>query len=327
MRVNQIKDAMAPYKVGGLLYTPAIRADIADKIAGHAYPCLTSVAFCLEDSIRDDALEQAEQELKRALLAIAAQELPAEELPLLFVRIRTPQHLKKVHELLGDAEELLAGYILPKFDLSNAEAYTNLIGALNIRRERPLYMMPILESKMIADLSGRSSVLLKIREILDAGGEYVLNVRVGGNDFSNLYGLRRTAEQSIYDTGVIRDILIDILNMFAVDYVVSGPVWEYFGTDPEDAWAQGLRRELALDRLNGFLGKTAIHPSQLPLIYESMKVSREDYDDAMSVLDWSLNGLAVARSQGGSRMNEVKCHSKWAQRIAILGQLYGIREK
>lgn len=321
------KEKMKPYMVGGLLYTPAITADIAEKIKNHAYPNLMSMAFCLEDSIQDDVLEQAQIKLKQTLETIKAQKSEKEKLPLFFIRIRTPEHMKRVHDLLGETEEILTGYILPKFDLTNAEVYMSLIEKLNQGRKQRLSIMPILESKMIADIKNRTKVLLEIKEILDASKKYVLNVRVGGNDFSNLYGLRRSVAQSIYEIGVIRDILMDIINVFVSDYVVSGPVWEYFGNDLNGAWAAGLKRELELDRLNGFLGKTSIHPTQLPLIYESMKVDRADYEDAMSILHWSSDELAVEKSPDGTRMNEVKCHTKWAVRIAILGQIYGIRKE
>ena len=101
--------------------------------------------------------------------------------------------------------------------------------------------MPILESKMIANIGNRIPTLLEIKAVLDSMREYILNVRVGGNDFSNLYGLRRAADQNIYQIGVIRDILMDIINIFAADYVISGPVWEYFGTDLSGQWAIGLK--------------------------------------------------------------------------------------
>lgn len=90
-----------------------------------------------------------------------------------------------------------------------------------------------------------------------------MNIRVGGNDFSNLYGLRRNEHQNIYEIGVIRDILANIINVFADTYVVSGPVWEYFKKGSDTAWEKGLRKEIELDLLNGFIGKTCIHPSQL----------------------------------------------------------------
>lgn len=317
-------DELLPYRLGGLLYTPALNRGVAEKLKRRAYPHLTSLAFCLEDSIRDSALPQAEETLLRTLSGLA--ESP-EARPLLFVRVRTPRHLERVHRLLGEAEALLTGYVLPKFDLSNGEAYGELIEKYNACRSAPLYMMPTLESLMIAAPGSRDFVLMRIKEILNGVKKRVLNVRVGGNDFCNLYGLRRSVHQSIYDIGVIRDILEDILQVFSADYVVSGPVWEYFGQDAGEPWAAGLRAELALDQLNGFVGKTAVHPVQLPVICEGMRVSREDYEDALRVLGWNNEGFAVAKSAAGGRMNEVKCHSRWAERICKLAEVYGVREE
>lgn len=319
--------ARLQYMVGGLLYSPAINVGLAEKIGNSCFPCLTSVAFCLEDSIRDEALEEAEAELCRTLKAISERNIQKDKLPLIFIRIRTPKHMEHIHTLLSPFYDVVTGYILPKFDLSNCDEYKRIISSINAELSDPLYIMPILESKMIADIAGRTSTLLRIKEKLDSMQECILNVRVGGNDFSNLYGLRRGVNQNIYQLGVIRDILIDIINVFAADYVVSGPVWEYFGTDVSEQWATGLRAELSLDRLNGFIGKTSIHPSQLPLIYESMKVKKSNYEDALSILGWNSSKLGVEKSPDGSRMNEVKCHGKWALRIATLGDIYGICEE
>ncbi len=323
---NFSESEFLPYKLSGLLYAPAINKSVAEKIINNKYPKLTSMAFCLEDSIMDDALHQAESDLVKTLEFIRKNSSPNQELPLLFVRIRTPQHMEYIHNLLGENEKILAGYILPKFDLSNAVKYRNLIVKFNQSRKKILYIMPILESRMIAYKSTRLNVLLAIRENINEMRKYILNIRVGGNDFSNIYGLRRSVSQTIYDIGVIRDILVDILNIFASDYVVSGPVWEYFGNDPDGKWAEGLKNELVLDRLNGFIGKTAIHPSQIPIIYESMKVSKSDYNDAVNILNWNSENMGVGKSYDGSRMNEVKCHSKWAKRIKIMGDIYGIKE-
>ena len=100
---------------------------------------------------------------------------------------------------------------------------------------------------------------------------FILNIRVGVNDLSNIYGLRCDINHTIYDIGVVRKILVDILAVFAKDYVVAGSVWNYFGDEKNTAWADGLKNELALDRLNGFIGKSAIHPSQLPYIFDSLR--------------------------------------------------------
>lgn len=324
--MTNIKHELLPYKVGGLLYTPAVNAGIADKILNKSYECLTSVAFCLEDAIMDNALETAESVLTGSLKKIKEGVKNKSELPLLFIRVRNPEHLKKLSHKLIAYSDILTGYILPKFDMSNGREFIQIINEVNKISDSKMYAMPILESAVIADKTTRIQELYKIRELLLNSAEYILNVRVGGNDFCNLYGLRRTSSQSIYDISVVRDILTDIVNMFAKDFVVSGPVWEYFGTDCSGEWANGLKNELILDRINGFVGKTAVHPSQLPLIYDSLKVSAEDYKDAVSILNWNNENFGVGKSNDGSRMNEVKCHVKWAEKTKIFGEIYGIKE-
>ena len=316
-------DELLPYRLGGLLYTPALNAGMAQKIKEQIYPRLTSVAFCLEDSIQDTALPLAEKNLLRTLDALT----DAPERPLLFVRVRNPRHLERVHRQLGTLESLLTGYILPKFDLANCNEYAGLIETYNAGRLAPLYIMPTLESRMIALPESRDSVLLRIKEVLNCVKKWVLNIRVGGNDFCNVYGLRRSVRQNIYEISVVRDILADILRVFSTDYVVSGPVWEYFGEDSSGLWAAGLRAELELDRLNGFIGKTAVHPIQLPVIYEGLQISREAYEDARQILGWNAEGYGVAKSAGGGRMNEVKCHTQWAMRESKLAEIYGIRSE
>lgn len=322
MEIINEKDTLA-YKIGGLLYTPALNTKIANKIIQKKYDCLTSIAFCLEDSIRDEALPMAEQELCNTLSKLKDS---SSELPLLFVRVRTPEHMKKIHNMIKEQEDILTGYILPKFDLSNCDEYSALIEEYNSNSKNKLYIMPILESSMVADIGGRVPALYELKEKLMRIKDLVLNIRVGGNDFSNMYGLRRNINQNIYEIGVIRDILVNIINVFGTDFVVSGPVWEYFGTDVNEEWKQGLIKELELDKLNGFIGKTAIHPSQIPVIFESLKVNKSDYDDAIKILGWDLDEYGVGKSSNGSRMNEVKCHLRWADRIYKLGQVYGIRE-
>lgn len=321
--MNILINDILPYSLGGLLYTPAINTKMADKIINREYPCLTSVAFCLEDAILDNAIEYAEMALSESLHKLSAANC---ELPYLFVRVRSPEQLERIHSILGGYEKILTGYIFPKFDIFNGSKYMKSISRFNEKRKQTLYAMPILESRAVSDKNVRTENLCGIKSLLDCYKQYVLNIRVGGNDFSNIYGLRRPVSQTIYDIGVIRDILIDVINVFAAEYVVSGPVWEYFGDNVDDEWCKGLKRELEMDKLNGFIGKTAIHPTQLPIIFDSLKVSRADYEDALKILDWQSELAAVEKSSIGNRMNEVKCHTRWAYRIRILGKVYGIKE-
>ena len=303
---------------------PAFQNNILEKIEDGLIPYLSSIAFCLEDSIQDSAVEQAEDALRNTFHKLAERNILKNRIPFIFVRVRSPEQMLKLHREFGDTRERLTGYILPKFDLNNAEAYLDILHRVNRESDRIIYIMPILESKMVADRSSRLPALIKLRQMLETVRPYVLNIRVGANDFCNLYGLRRSVHQTIYDIGVVRDILMDILNLFAQDYVVSGPVWNYFGKGGE-SWADGLRRELEFDRQNGFIGKTAIHPSQLPLIARSLSVKREDYEDACALLEWGNDPFGVKKSVNGERMNEVKCHKRWAERTKLLGEIYGIQ--
>ena len=108
-----------------------------------------------------------------------------------------------------------------------------------------------------------------------------------------------------------------------MDYVVSGPVWEYYNGDN---WESGLYNEITDDKLCGFTGKTVIHPNQIAVVNEAYKVSKKDYDDANAVLDWdSESHKLVAANVGKERMNEYKTHYNWAMRTRFMAECFGIR--
>ena len=90
--------------------------------------------------------------------------------------------------------------------------------------------MPIIEDARVAYKESRLDELIAVKRILDQNKELVLNVRVGGTDFSSCFGVRRGINYTIYDIMTVSNCLMDILNVFTRnnDYTVSGPVWEYF---------------------------------------------------------------------------------------------------
>ena len=210
--MTKLNKNILQYMVGGLLYMPAFQKNIVDKITNCSIDCLTSIAFCLEDSIRDEALPEAEDTLIDILQELnflyknspfRRNLLNGKNLPLIFIRVRSPKHLQSVHNKLSDLTNIVTGYIFPKFDLNNAENYAAIIYDINRNREQPLYIMPILETEMIADITTRNDSLIRIKRVLDIIKDYVLNVRVGVNDLSNLYGLRRDINHTVYDIGVV----------------------------------------------------------------------------------------------------------------------------
>ena len=287
------------YAIGGLMYSPAVRNDIAETIITKKYKYLRSMAICLEDSIQDCSVEAAEKQLAETFStledAVADGTANLKDLPMIFIRVRSAEQLVRVYDSV-QGSELLTGFILPKFDSSNAYDYISALRQAN-SGDRTVYTMPILESASAASILTRTSELNEIKSATDSISDIILNIRVGGNDFCNLYGFRRSINNTIYDISVIRDILSDIINVFGRDYVVSAPVWEYFSSGTDNCWENGMRHEIRMDRLNGFIGKTVIHPSQLRIVAEEMKVSISDYQDALNILSWDNESLAVSKSR------------------------------
>lgn len=310
--------------MGALLYTPALNPNIAEAVLQGRLGEPYSLALCLEDTISDDLMAAAEGQAAKSLQTLwtAAQHRPL-TLPKIFLRVREPEQVGRLFDAAAAYQSILTGFIFPKYTLTNAAAYNRALEEVNGRAARPLVMMPILESPDIVVLPGRAERLSAIKERLDAMGELVLNVRVGGNDFCNQFSARRHYDETIYDILPVGQLLGDILTVFSRDYVVSGPVWEFFSSH-NDEWKQGLRRELKLDRLNGFWGKTVIHPKQIPVVNEMLKVTSKDLQDAKAILNWDSSGLQVGKSYGGERMNEVRTNYNWAQKTLLLAELYGI---
>ena len=85
--------------------------------------------------------------------------------------------------------------------------------------------------------------------------------------------------------------------------------------------------EIKDDKLCGFIGKTVIHPNQIPVINQAYKVSRYDFNDAQEVLDWNKNSNSfVLGSLSKDRMNEYKTHINWAKKTIFLAESFGIKD-
>ncbi len=319
-----MKDALIYYTVGALLYCPANNDTIAKSIIQERFGSKYSLALCLEDTIRDNCVEEAEETLISSLKTIFTEkQTQSFYLPKIFIRVRCPEQISSLFERLGAAHELITGFILPKFALDNADSYINKIIEINQAASRIVYMLPIFESPSIIHLQHRYDILYTLKEKLDAVAQYVLNIRVGGNDLCHMFGFRRHSTESIHSIKPVAHIFADIITVFGMDYVVSGPVWEYFNGDN---WDQGLTKELKRDRLIGFIGKTVIHPKQIELVNSAYKVSHTDFADAKAILNWddSSNKL-VSGSPSKERMNEYKTHYNWARMTLFLAEYYGIK--
>ena len=344
--------SMLQYCLGATMYMPGTK-DFTQAILEEKRAGLTSMTMCFEDACNEEDVPAAEKNCINMLDKINKEidegRFLYKNLPLIVFRVRSVEQFKEFAGMLKPEHmRLITGFNFPKFNAVNGARYFGYLKELNEKFGEILYGMPILEDRRVAYKESRIQELIDIKRILDEYRELVLNVRVGATDFSACFGARRDINYTIYDIMTVRDILMDILNVFTRDneYVVSGPVWEYFKINkslkfdeklPEidlketllkrtpivnDA-VDGLMRELILDKANGFIGKTIIHPTHIKYVNGMLAVTKEEYEDAYQILNTSGG---VVKSSNGNKMNEIGPHRMWAERIVMRARAYGVIE-
>ncbi|EWG09675.1 HpcH/HpaI aldolase/citrate lyase family protein [Cytobacillus firmus] len=345
------------YALGATLYMPATRPNIHQDLLSKKHAGLSSMVICLEDAIGDDEVEMAENLLCSELENLSSDLVKGlceeEDLPLIFVRIRSYDQLMRLKSRIPNGMHLLTGFVLPKFSPVEGCKILTEIKELN-SHGYCLYAMPILETKEIIQKETRLEELIGIKKVLDQYFELILNVRIGATDFSGLYGIRRNSDTTVYDIAVIRDCISDIINIFLradKPYVISGPVWEYFSskerllkpqirqtpfmerlgqdglkmrTDLIDRHMDGLIREIAMDISNGLTGKTIIHPTHIRPVQALNTVTLEEYLDAQSIAGQAGGKIGVMKSDYQNKMNEIKPHLYWAKKILLKSEVYGV---
>lgn len=336
------------YCLGGTLYMPGTKI-VKDKIVNHKFD-VTSFVMCCEDAIQEEDLPRAEQNILDHMDFFAdkieAGEMSYDELPLIFVRVRNPEQFESfAARLTVKQASVLTGFNFPKFNSMNALYILRTLIDVNRRLGVVLYGMPILEGPEIAFRETRNQELLLLSNIMEPYKNLILNVRVGGTDISSLFGVRRSISSTVYDIMPVRDALSDVLNFFSRynNYCVSAAVWEYFRAYNRDDIDEvikhnfnnalikgqtiinpaidGLLREVIIDRANGFVGKTIIHPSHARFVNSMFTVSEEEYNDAVQILNASGG---VVKSPAGGKMNEIGPHYRWAEKIVRRANVYGV---
>jgi citrate lyase beta subunit len=337
--------------LGATLYMPASRPALAADVTKQAAAGVTSVVICLEDSIADEELAEAEANLVAAFAEL--HDGARSELPLLFVRIRVPEQIPALVARLGPAAAVLDGFVLPKFTAALGAAFLRAVDEADALRGAgpPLRVMPVIESGAVLYAETRVEELTRLRDLLHRERHRILAIRLGATDLCALYGLRRSPDLSIYDVKVVSDLIADVVNVLGradgSGFTVTGPVWEYYGGperifkpqlrqspfvehhEPElrghlvSRAIDGLIREVTLDRANGLTGKTAIHPSHVAVVNALSVVSHEEHRDAADVLGSEQAGGVLA-SVHRNKMNEVRPHSAWARNTMLRARVFGV---
>ena len=334
--------------LGATLYIPADRDDLAGTVRRRAGEGICSMVLDLEDAVDETSAEVAMENAVSALNELAAG--GHADTAMVFVRIRTAQCIERIVDKLTDGSKALAGFVIPKFNAETGEVHVRQTEEASAALGKRLYCMPVLESVRILYRETRDEELSSIARILADHRETILAVRVGATDLCGALGIRRDRDHTIYDVKVVADVIADIVNRLGridgTGFVVTAPVWEYFAdrerlfrpllrTTPfaeHDAVRfrdllvsrdlDGLLREISLDRANGLLGKTVIHPNHVAAVHALSVVTHEEYRDACDVAVSTAGG--VKRSQYRNKMNEPRPHRIWAEQVLRRAKVFGV---
>lgn len=339
--------AVLAVALGATLYAPATRPTLADDMVKAARRGVKSMVVCLEDAIADTDVVRGEANLIDAFAGLHARGSAA---PLLFVRVRIPGQIGDLIDRLGDAAELVTGFVLPKFGASTGGAFLDALADTAARTGLRLLAMPVIESRETVYAETRAAMLDDIARLLAKHRDRVLAVRLGATDMSAAYGLRRPPDLTIYDIGPVAGVISDVVNVLGradgTGFVITGPVWEYFSAGERMFKPQlrrtpfdeqraaplrqrlitsdldGLIREVHLDKANGLTGKTVIHPSHVAAVHALSVVTHEEYCDAADIL--GVAGGGAMASAYANKMNEAKPHRAWAERLMLRARVFGV---
>lgn len=286
------------FDLGATLYSPCTHGNLS-KILNDSPAMTRSMVLCLEDAVKENELVFALSNLKSALKTFT----PTSGVKC-FIRPRNPLVLTEI--LQYENIEKIDGFVLPKFDLNTIGLYEKVIQAHGNPR---FSYMPTLETAQVFDLNA----MVQLRTLLKQWGDKVSCLRIGGNDLMNLLGIKRMKGMTTYDTP-LRSVIDQLIIVFRPEgFELSAPVFDI----TEDL--ETLKREVMMDLAYGFFAKTAIHPTQVPVIEDVFsQFIAQHRVQAECILD--ENSPAIFTFNG--QMMEQTCHQRWATRTRQLSKRY-----
>ncbi len=291
----------SPWCLGAPLYMPAHRHDLIEIANGEKNQQLRSMIFCTEDAVAHTELESSLRHL-----GLCLQGFRSHSPRFRYIRARNPEVLARLLDL--PHIEKIDGFVLPKFNLQVFDAYFDQLKNTGFK------VMPTLETREVFD----HSAMIELRAALLDQQIYqqIAMLRIGGNDLMNILGIRRPRHLTVYDTP-LGHLIAQLVTIFKpYGFALSAPVFEFLAEE------RLLLKEIQLDLAHGLIGKTAIHPSQIPIIEGHYSVAMDDFEMAESLLQQDVPAIFKMHDT----MCEVATHRNWAENIRHRHQCYGLQE-
>ena len=256
------------------LFVPASRPELfAKAMAGEA----DALSFDLEDAVDESRKEEARRELGKFLRA-----LPSNPGKTIIVRVNglgTRHFEADLAAIVGPGLDIVN---LPKPE-SPDEIRECAHALAKLERERglqPVSIMPNIESPRA----------LRLAAEIATSSPRVVGLQAGWGDLIEPLDIER------YNPATIESLQLQIR-------IAAGEagVWAYDGAWAAFKDAEGLRREAEGARRLGYLGKSAIHPSQVAVINDVFRPTDEEIAHALRVLEAAHE--AAAKGVGAYTVN------------------------
>ncbi|WP_304545946.1 HpcH/HpaI aldolase/citrate lyase family protein [Sulfurimonas microaerophilic] len=285
-------------KLGGTLFIPASHKNL-NEILNNKYPELKSLVIDFEDGLEQTKLQSAYKTVESLL------EKHQKKSPYLFLRPKDQMHLKELLKMSNI--ETVDGFILPKFSLTNAQEYLEVLEGTNF------YIMPSIEGKELFDVEK----LQRLKKMLLTNKQKILLVRFGLEDMLRQLTMRRGCDESIFDFSVTNVVLGNFLSIFKSEgFAISGGVYPCFKDE------EGFKRDVLRDLKEGLFSKTIIHPNQIAVVNELYKVSESEYKEAKAMQE----STQVVFNQNG-KMAEKHTMLSYSELVLQRAEIYGIKNR
>jgi citrate lyase beta subunit len=239
------------------LFVPGSRPELFDKALKSA---ADSLSFDLEDSVDERRKGEARSEIVRFLCS-----LPAERAKIIIVRVNaldTAHFAADVEAVVGSGVDIVN---LPK---PKSGDDVRACGDALERAERQAGARPV---GILANIESPKALRLAA-EIANASPK-VVGLQIGWADLLEPLNIERDNHQAIES--------IQLAVRLAAG---EAGIWAYDGAYPNIADPDGFRREADAARRLGYVGKSVIHPSQVPIANDVFQPTEAEVAEALAVV-------------------------------------------
>lgn len=289
-----------PYTLGATLFIPLSHKDLSLILIRQKLTNVRTIVLDTEDGLSANALQHSLKNFQYLLQTLIKNDL------IICFRPRDISVLEEVLTYKGI--DKIDAFILPKFSLENAQEYLDIF-----RSNDHLQFMPSIEGDELFDINK----LHKLKTALLPLKKQIILIRFGAQDLFSQLSLKRSCEETLYTLSSSALVIANLITTFKpAGFQISGAVYPCYKN------SEILSLESSLDIKNGLIGKTVIHPSQIPIVEEQYKVDADEYRNAKLIIDSCDTIIA-----NDKMMLEPHTDLNWATNIIKRYKIYGLKVK